>query len=157
MRYFMIDRITEFTPGEKACAIKNVTLSDDILHDHFPDYPVLPGALIIEGMAQLCGFLVEMTFNKPGNIRRALLAQVDQAKFYNPVEPGDSMIMTSTLLEMMDDAAKLQVVAMVGDKKAASAKLTFVLKEIDSEKIHKQRKYLYKLWTKYCDLKMEIL
>lgn len=153
----MVDRVTEFVVGETAKGIKNVTLSDDILHDHFPDYPVLPGAFIIEGMAQLSGFLVEMTFNKPDNVRRALLAQVEQAKFYNPVEPGDTMVMTTTLKETMDDAAKLQVVATVNDIKVAMAKLTFVLKELDSEKIHEQRKYLYKLWTKTCELKMEIL
>src|SRR5207244_2123277 len=46
MRYFLIDKVTEIVPGERIRGVKNVTLSDEILHDHFPDFPVMPGALI---------------------------------------------------------------------------------------------------------------
>ena len=51
MRYFLLDRVTDVVPGESARGIKNVTLTDDVLHDHFPDFPILPGALLVEAFA----------------------------------------------------------------------------------------------------------
>src|SRR3989475_7482781 len=89
MRYYLIDKVTELVPGERASGVKNITLSDEILHDHFPDYPVMPGTLILEAAAQLAGFLLEMTFNKAGApLLRALLIQVQQAKFHETAGPG---------------------------------------------------------------------
>ena len=66
MRYYLIDKVTDLVSGERAKGLKCVTLTDDILHDHFPDYPMLPGALIVESAAQLAGFLLEMSFNARG-------------------------------------------------------------------------------------------
>jgi len=152
----MVDRVTEFTKGISASAIKNITLSDDILHDHFPDYPVFPGAMLIEAMAQLGGFLLEMSVNTKKYIRWALLAQIDKAKFHNPAEPGDQLRLTAELDEQMDDAAKVNVTVQCGDTKIANARLTFVLKSIESDKIHAQRRYCYRLWTKKLTLSQEI-
>lgn len=157
MRYFMLDRVTEFTKGISACGIKNITLTDEILHDHFPDYPVFPGAMLIEAMAQLGGFLLEMSVNRPDSIRRALLAQVDKAKFHNLAEPGDQLRLTAELDEQIDDAAKINITVKCGEAKIASAKLTFVLKPIDSDKIHAQRRYCYRLWTKKLNSAVEII
>ncbi|MCP4691821.1 MAG: beta-hydroxyacyl-ACP dehydratase [Desulfobacterales bacterium] len=144
----MIDRVTDYQRGESASAIKNVTLSENILHDHFPDYPVLPGALVIEAMAQLGGFLVEMSLNKPDLVRRALLAQIRSAKFHKPAEPGDQLLLHAKMEGRMDDAVNVAVRVNLLNKKMASANLMFVLQEVESEKIHRQRRYLYKLWTK---------
>ena len=66
MRYFLLDKITAFEPGKRACGIKCVTLTDDILHDHFPDQPLLPGALLLESMSQLGGFLGRKGDAEPG-------------------------------------------------------------------------------------------
>jgi len=145
MRYFMLDRVTEFRKGIRACGIKNITLTEDILHDHFPDYPVFPGAMLIEAMAQLGGFLLEMSVNTKDSIRRALLAQIDKAKFHNLAEPGDQLRLSAELDEQIDDAAKVNLTVQCGDSKIANAKLTFVLKPIESEKIHAQRRYCYRL------------
>src|SRR3989475_11767005 len=88
MRFFLIDRVTEIVPGHRARGIKTVSLSDEILHDHFPDYPVMPGALVLEAAAQLGGFLAEMSVNKPGApLLRAVLVAVDPAKVYEPAGP----------------------------------------------------------------------
>src|SRR4029079_7831143 len=67
MRYYLIDKVTELTAGQSARGVKCVTLTDEVVHDHFPDFPMLPGALIVEAAAQLAGFLLEMTFNRPGD------------------------------------------------------------------------------------------
>jgi len=153
----MIDRITGFCIGKTAKAIKNITLTDDILHDHFPDYPIYPGAFVVESMAQLGGFLLEMSFNTPDRIRRALLAQIDRAKFYKSAEPGDQLLIEATIGATMEDAAKVSFRANISAEKMAVAKLTYIMKTIDSEKIHQQRRYFYKLWTKHLDQSLQIL
>jgi 3-hydroxyacyl-[acyl-carrier-protein] dehydratase len=153
----MLDRITELQKGKSATAVKCVTLSEDILHDHFPDLPVFPGALLVEAMAQLGGFLLEMSLNRPGQVRRALLAQIDQAKFYRPAEPGDRMVLHAEIAEQMEDAVKVNVKAELSGEKISTAKLTFVLKEIASGRIHDQRRYFYTLWTRRLSSIPEIL
>lgn len=153
----MIDRVTGLAIGKSASAIKNVTLSDDIIHDHFPDHPIFPGAFVIEAMAQLGGFLLEMSVNTSECVRRALLMQIDRAKFHKSAIPGDRLDIRTELAQQMDDAAKISCEAVIDGEKAATATLTFVLKMIDSEKIHEQRRYFYRLWTKHLDGVPEIL
>jgi 3-hydroxyacyl-[acyl-carrier-protein] dehydratase len=92
MRYYLLDKVTALVAGERASGVKCVTLSDEILHDHFPDYPMLPGALIVEAAAQLSGFLLELSFNAPDKpLVRAMLVQIERAKFYDPIAPGDTL------------------------------------------------------------------
>ena len=88
MRYFMIDRILEHNKSQdSAIAVKNITLSDDVLSDHFPELPIYPGAFIIESAAQLGGFLVEMSFNTPSKVRRAPLSAPTYSKTKRPIPP----------------------------------------------------------------------
>jgi 3-hydroxyacyl-[acyl-carrier-protein] dehydratase len=149
VRYYFIDKVTQFIPGEKARGLKNVTLSDEILHDHFPDYPVMPGALIVEAMAQLAGFFLEMSSNQSGRpIRRALLAQIYNAKFHDMAVPGDTLEITITPASSLEGAAQVEAEARAGDKRVARATLTFVMKEIPSDRVNEQRRYIYKLWTR---------
>ena len=149
MRYFLIDRVTELLPGERARGLKSVTLSDEVLHDHCPDYPVMPGALVVESIAQLGGFLLEMTINKPGSsLLRAVLVQIDQAKFYGPAGPGDCLDVTTTLDSLRETAGTITGDVRVAGRRIARADLTFVLRPVDSERVHEQRRYLYRLWTK---------
>jgi len=152
MRYFLLDKVTDVVPGERARGVKAVTLSDEILHDHFPDYPVMPGALIVESLAQLAGFLLEVTFNRPdAPLRRALLAQIQQAKFHEMAGPGDLLELEVALESSLEGAAQVTGEARVGEKRIVRALLTFVMKEIPSQRVHDQRRYVYGLWTK--DLK----
>jgi 3-hydroxyacyl-[acyl-carrier-protein] dehydratase len=149
VRYFLLDRVTDVVPGESARGVKNVTLTDEVLHDHFPDYPILPGALVVEAMAQLGGFLLEVTVNaedKP--VVRALLVQIEKARFSSPAEPGDQIEITAKLGSVLDAAAQVECEATVRGQRIARAQLTFMLKAIDSERVHQQRRYLYRLWTK---------
>ena len=157
MRYYMIDRVTEFVPGVKALGIKAVSYESEVLHDHFPEYPVLPGTFLVESMAQLSGFLIEMSCNTENQVRRAMLVKIEEAKFYSMAEPGDVISLEAVLGDQMDDAAKTTVRAMVGDRKVATAILVFVLKSIPIMAIHQQRKTIYKVWTRHCPNIPEIL
>jgi 3-hydroxyacyl-[acyl-carrier-protein] dehydratase len=151
VRYILLDRITEVVAGSHARGIKCVSLTDEVLHDHFPDFPVFPGALTLEAAAQLAGFLVELgTKAEEGNDkpRRAILAQVDKAKFYRPVVPGDTIELVARIDGWLEGAARANVEAEVRGERAMRGTLTFMLRHVESERVHEQRRYLYALWTR---------
>src|SRR5260221_14130774 len=107
MRYFLLDKVTSFEAGKRASGVKCVTLTEDILHDHFPDHPVLPGALLLESMSQLGGFLVELSFHKGGGpVLRAVLAQIKDAKFHRACAPGDRIELEAVLESQLESAAR---------------------------------------------------
>jgi 3-hydroxyacyl-[acyl-carrier-protein] dehydratase len=158
MRYFLIDQVTELVVGERARGVKCVTLTDEVLHDHFPDYPTLPGALILEGASQLAGFLLEMTLNRTDQpLRRALLTQIELAKFHERVRPGDRLEIRATIQNIRDPSAQTLIEASIGEKRAARALLTFRLQTVDSDRLHQQRRDLYRQWTRNLELPIPIL
>lgn len=178
MRFFLLDKIIEYEPGEYATGIKCVTLSDPVLHDHFPENPIMPGSLITEGLAQLAGFLIEQTQTRPRSIlprtievddmddtddelrpnqhgqsngvfpKRAVLAQIDKMKFYQPSVPGDQLIYITRLLSLHVDAAQVSCEVTCDDQTRCKGRLSFALMAIDSNAIRAQRRRLYQIWTK---------
>ncbi len=88
MRWIWFDRFEEFVPNERAVSIKNVTLAEDHLHDHFPGFPVQPASLMIEGVAQTAGILVGHARNFE---EKVILAKVKRAVFHQLVRPGDQL------------------------------------------------------------------
>ena len=155
MRYFLVDKVTSLARGARATGIKNVTLTDGTLHDHFPDHPLFPGALVIEALAQLGGFLIEMSDVPPDH--RAILVGIDRAKFSLPAQPGDQIELDVTLRSRMDLAAQLDAEARVGGQRAARASLTFMLRHVASARVHEQRRSLYRLWMRDLDTPPELL
>lgn len=153
MRFLLVDRVDELIPGDIIRGVKNVTLSEDFLSDHFPDYPIFPGTLTVEALAQLGGCLVEATCNTEDyDIRRALLVQVDKAKFYEPVRPGDQIHLICRLWTSLHNAAEVQGEAYVNEHLAARATLMYTLRHIASEKVHQHRRDMYRLWTRHLQL-----
>ena len=94
MRYFLIDRVNKIEIGRRIKAIKNVSLSEDIFADHFIGSPVMPGALLIESLAQAGTVLLEYPH---GLRKKAILAMVERAKFRSVVRPGDQLRIEVTL------------------------------------------------------------
>lgn len=149
MRYFLLDKITDVKVGEYAKGLKAITLTDPVLHDHFPDYPIMPGALIIEGLAQLAGFFLEVTCNQRADKTvRAILMQVDRMKFTQTSGPGEVLEYTATLASLMEDAARVNVEARGGGELRAKGNLNFHLREIDSANVTNQRLYIYRILTR---------
>jgi 3-hydroxyacyl-[acyl-carrier-protein] dehydratase len=158
MRFFLIDKVTELVPGESARGVKNVTLTDEILHDHFPDHPIMPGVLVIEAASQLAGFLLEVTLNRAGEpVCRALLVQVELAKFHEPAGPGDQLDIAVRIESLREAAAQVVAEVTAGPKRVARAGLTFVMRPVESQRVHEQRRYIYKLWTRDLKTPVEIL
>lgn len=94
VRWIWFDRFEEFDSGRRAVAVKNVTLAEDHLHDHFPGYPIMPHSLMVEGMAQTAGILV-------GEARKfsekVILAKVRRAEFHGLVRPGEQIRYEATV------------------------------------------------------------
>lgn len=88
MRWIWIDTFVDFVPSQRASAIKNVTLAEEHLHDHFPGFPVMPATLIIEGMAQTAGILVGESRGFSENV---ILAKIRKARFEGYAVPGDQL------------------------------------------------------------------
>ncbi|MEX0703306.1 MAG: 3-hydroxyacyl-ACP dehydratase FabZ family protein [Planctomycetales bacterium] len=123
MRWFWIDRFLEFDSGVQAKAVKNVTLAEEHLHDHFPGFAVMPGSLMLEGMAQTGGILLGETH---GFQHIVILAKVPKITFHGWVVPGDSIVYTAKLGEAREEGGSVECVAHVGDRLVAEAEIVFV-------------------------------
>jgi 3-hydroxyacyl-[acyl-carrier-protein] dehydratase len=102
MRWIWIDKFVEFHSGKNAVALKNVTLAEEHLHDHFPDFPVMPECLMIEAMAQTAGILVG---EAKGFKEKVILAKVKKAVFSDYVRPGDTLNLHAKIETITAEAA----------------------------------------------------
>jgi 3-hydroxyacyl-[acyl-carrier-protein] dehydratase len=147
MRFFLIDKITDWQLGKKASAIKNVSLSEDFFEDHFPLRPVMPGVLILEGMAQLSGLLLEESVRKDLGLNlKAVMTIVEKLKFSEFVKPGDQLIYKAELFSYNEVGGKAKVYAFLKGKKVSEAQLVFAFKKIDAPKLEARRAELLNLW-----------
>ncbi len=122
MRWIWFDRFEEFVPGQRAIAVKNVTLAEDHLHDHFPGFPVMPASLMIEGMAQTAGILV-------GHARdfseKVILAKITRATFHQVVRPGQQIRFDARIDQVNDAAAMTQGKIFCGEELIGEVDLVF--------------------------------
>ncbi len=127
----MVDRILEIT-GDSIVGIKNVTVNEPQFTGHFPGFPVMPGVLIIEAMAQVAGILVA-TLAPHTRGKLMFLASIDEAKFRRPVVPGDQLRIEMKLARLKTTVAKIQGIATVDGQIVAEASLMCKLTERLSE------------------------
>jgi beta-hydroxyacyl-ACP dehydratase FabZ len=123
--FLLVDRIEELEP-ERIVGIKNVTINEPFFTGHFPDYPVMPGVLIVEAMAQVAGVLV-LSQIPDRKSKLVLLAGVDGAKFRKPVRPGDQLRIEMKLLKRKAALAKMSGTATVDGVLVAEAEMFCVL------------------------------
>lgn len=149
MRFFLIDRITEWNVGSRACGIKNVTLSEDFFNDHFPKYPVMPGVLILEALAQLAGLLLEASVEKEsGRKIKALLSLVERAKFRQVARPGDTLELEARVLSLREEAGKAAVTARTAGAIVAESEMMFVWTTLDDPALEAQRRGMLEFWMR---------
>jgi 3-hydroxyacyl-[acyl-carrier-protein] dehydratase len=123
MRWFWIDRFIEFESGVQAKSVKNVSLAEEHLHDHFPGFAVMPGSLMLEGMAQTGGILLGETHDFEHIV---ILAKVPKITYHSWACPGDSLIYTAKLVEAREEGGMVECTAYVGDRLVAEAEIVFV-------------------------------
>jgi 3-hydroxyacyl-[acyl-carrier-protein] dehydratase len=127
--FLMIDRVLELEPNVKLVALKNVSVNEAHFVGHFPDEKVMPGVLIIEAMAQAGCIYFYYSKNLQGKNLIYYLAKVE-AKFFQPVVPGDQVKIEVTTIKMMAKAGFLKTQAFVKDKLVTEAEIGFGIKEV---------------------------
>lgn len=128
MRWYWIDRFLEFESGRYAKAIKNISLAEEHLHDHFPGYPVMPHSLIVEGLAQTGGLLV----CEHGRFQeKVVLAKIPKAEFFDEAKPGDTLVYTAVVDYIHKDGAMVTATSHKGE--TVQAKMEIVFAHLDGD------------------------
>lgn len=147
MRFFLLDRITLWEPGRRAAAVKSVALSEDFFDDHFPLKPIMPGVLILEGMAQLAGLLLEEGVRRESGRRpKALMSIVEKAKFRKPVRPGDQLEYGAEVVSVNEAGGKAAVTARRAGELVADCGLIFSFHEHWDPRSERLREEMLSLW-----------
>lgn len=120
----MIERVTEFSAGESARGIKNVSINEPYFIGHFPDAPIMPGVLIVESCAQLCSIVMSEGVADDDGLLYVLL-KVDGFKFVKPVIPGDTLDIFVQKTRAGGTIVSFDAVVKVGEKLCAKGSMTF--------------------------------
>jgi|TARA_B110000114_G_C15002022_1_gene361173 3-hydroxyacyl-[acyl-carrier-protein] dehydratase len=129
--FVLIDRVESMEVGKKITAIKNVTVNEPFFPGHFPHYPVMPGVLVVEAMAQAAAILSFKTMGeKPSDKSVYYFVGIDSARFKKPVVPGDQIILNISIVRILKGIWKYAGVATVNNEVVAEANLMCILKDI---------------------------
>ena len=127
--FLLIDRLLEVNEDYSGVGLKNVTANEPHFTGHFPGQPIMPGVLIVEGMAQAAGSIVLLVEDGISAQRNVLFMAIDGAKFRQPVVPGDTLLYHLTLLRKRRGVYRFQGVATVDGEKVAEAEMTAMISE----------------------------
>src|SRR4051795_4491042 len=122
MRWIWIDKFVEFTPRTSATAVKNVSLAEEHLHDLYPNFPIVPHSLIVEGMAQTAGILVGEARNFS---EKVILAKIGRATFHRLVRPGDTIEYNARHAQLKEQGASIEGTVKVGNDLVAEVEMMF--------------------------------
>ena len=148
MRFVLLDRITSLEPGKSGRARKTVAFSEDYFDDHFPSKPIMPGVLILEGMAQISGLVLEEGMRERGSRIKALMSIVEKAKFRKPARPGDCLEYSVDVKSMNDLGGKVKATASVEGNVVAESSLVFTFHEFDNPRLDARQSEIVALLMK---------
>lgn len=121
--FLLVDRIVELEEGKRAMGLKNVTINEAFFKGHFPQYPVMPGVLIVEALAQVSAVIM---LTKAGNEGRlGLLAGIDHCRFKKQVKPGDQLHLEVEITRVKGAVGKGRGIAMVDGEIVCETDLVF--------------------------------
>jgi len=127
--FLLVDRCEDYKPSESIVGIKCVTVNEPYFQGHFPDYPVMPGVLIVEALAQTGAVLMSKSLNVDVAGKAIFFVSLDNCRFRSPVRPGDVIRLHVEVLRARGDLFKFRGVAKVGDKTAAEAEFAAMVVE----------------------------
>lgn len=121
MRFTLIDKVVDLEPGRQIRAVKNLSLAEEYLADHFPGFPVMPGVFMLEAMTQASAWLVRASEDFAHSV--VLLKEARNVKYASFVEPGQQLVVTAEILSQDDRIVKLKAQGSVGETQTVSARL----------------------------------
>ena len=126
--FLLVDRILEYTPGQRIVGLKNVTINEPFFQGHFPNYPIMPGVLAIEAMAQAAAILAfKSREGEEGDL--VFLVGIHKAKFRRPVVPGDQIRIEVDVLRGRPPFWKLKGVSLIDGKCAVEAEFDAMIRK----------------------------
>jgi len=152
MRFLLIDKILTIEYNKRISALKNIALSEEVFRDHFVGYPVVPGSLMIESVAQAATALLEISSDYKV---KAILTIVEKAKFRELIKPGNTLVIKVEIVSMQNDSALLDAYIFLGEKLVMDCKLVFVLKPADifyPPKVRAFMESIYDYWLEGAEL-----
>ncbi len=129
--FLLIDRVLEIQRRKRIIAIKNVTVNEPFFAGHFPDFPIMPGVLVVEALAQAGGVLL-LTEIPDRTSKRMVFTGIERARFRRPVVPGDQLRLIVDCIVFRSNAGRMRGEAWVDDKLVCEAMLSCALVSRDS-------------------------
>jgi 3-hydroxyacyl-[acyl-carrier-protein] dehydratase len=127
--FLLVDRCEDYNPGQSIVGVKCVSANEPFFQGHFPDYPVMPGVLIVEAMAQSGAILMSKTLDVDVGGKAIFFMSLDNCRFRSPVRPGDLLKLHVEVLRARGDIFKFKGEARVGDRVAAEAEFAAMVVE----------------------------
>lgn len=131
MRFSLVDRITQLKPGESIQAIKNLSLAEEYLADHFPGFPVMPGVLMLEAMTQASAWLIRATDDFSQSV--VVLKEARNVKYSNFVKPAETLTVEASIQSRDGNITKLKASGLMNGQQTVSARLVMEGRSLSEE------------------------
>jgi 3-hydroxyacyl-[acyl-carrier-protein] dehydratase len=130
----LVDRVLDWEPGQFLRGLKNVTIDEPFFQGHFPAYPVMPGVLVIEAMAQVAGLLTMLSdVARRDGSQLVLFAGIDEARFKRQVMPGDTLVLEANLERAVRGIGRFRTRATVGSELVCEAQLLAAIRDVPAQ------------------------